>query len=175
MAGICIACFDLWALYSDYSMVCFFRKAFLKSDTVVALRRRISLIPFITVVFSSTFMMSISVNWCSSLHFHRMFWRQNITTCQCKQRFLDINMNCIEQKIHVLCNMKSYECHLMKIIKGLWLIFISISAFCDSSLWLEKWLCFSVTRCRSNIIVWCAFVVKPFWNRTPWWDSQVDL
>ena len=29
----------LWALYSDYSMVCFFCKVFLKSDTAVALRR----------------------------------------------------------------------------------------------------------------------------------------
>ena len=37
---------------------------------------------------------------------------------QCKIRFLDINMHFIEQNIHVLCNMKSYECHLMKIIKG---------------------------------------------------------
>jgi hypothetical protein len=40
----------------------------------------------------------------------------NITR-QCKIRFLDINMHYIEQNIHVLCNMKSYECHLMK-IKG---------------------------------------------------------
>uniref|UniRef100_A0A8C7NYI3 NOVA alternative splicing regulator 1 n=1 Tax=Oncorhynchus mykiss TaxID=8022 RepID=A0A8C7NYI3_ONCMY len=32
--------------------------------------------------------------------------------------FLDINMHIIEQNIHVLCNMMSYECHLMKIIKG---------------------------------------------------------
>ena len=39
-------------------------------------------------------------------------------TRQCKLRFLDINMNFIEQNIHVLCNMKFYECHLMKIIKG---------------------------------------------------------
>ena len=39
-------------------------------------------------------------------------------TRQCKLRFYDINMNFIKQNIHVLCNMKSYECHLMKIIKG---------------------------------------------------------
>ena len=39
-------------------------------------------------------------------------------TRQCKMRFLDINMHFIEQNIHVLCNMKSYEGHLMKIIKG---------------------------------------------------------
>ena len=41
----------------------------------------------------------------------------NITR-QCKLRVLDINMNFIKQNINVLCNMKSYECHLMKIIKG---------------------------------------------------------
>jgi hypothetical protein len=39
-----------------------FRKVYLKSDTAVALRRSISLIPFITLVFPSTFMTSISVN-----------------------------------------------------------------------------------------------------------------
>ena len=39
-------------------------------------------------------------------------------TRQCKLRFLDINMHIIEQNIHILCNMMSYECHLMKIIKG---------------------------------------------------------
>jgi hypothetical protein len=39
-------------------------------------------------------------------------------THQCKLRFWGINMNFIEQNIHVLCNMESYECHLMKIIKG---------------------------------------------------------
>ena len=39
----------VWALYSDYSMVCFFLKAFLKSDTVVALKRSISLILWMTL------------------------------------------------------------------------------------------------------------------------------
>ena len=73
MAGICMACFCVWAPYSDYCMVCFFRKVILKSDTAVALRRSISLIPCIIVVFSSTFIMSISVNWRGSLHNHRMF------------------------------------------------------------------------------------------------------
>ena len=29
-----------------------------------------------------------------------------------------INMNFNEQNMHVLCNMKSFECHLMNIIKG---------------------------------------------------------
>ena len=62
-------------------------------------------------------------------------------TRQCKLRFFDINMHIIEQNIHVLCNMMSYECHLMKIIKGFVINFIYISAFCDSSL-AGKWLCF---------------------------------
>ena len=31
---------------------------------------------------------------------------------------------------------------------------------------------FSVTRCWLNIIVWCAFAVKPIWNRTLWLDLQ---
>ena len=75
MADICSGCFGLWALYSDYCMVCFFGKVFLKSDTAVALRRSVSIIPCITLVLSSTFMLSISVNWRGSLHFHRMFWR----------------------------------------------------------------------------------------------------
>jgi hypothetical protein len=35
--------------------------AFLKTDTAVALRRSLSKVPCITLVFSSTFMMSISV------------------------------------------------------------------------------------------------------------------
>ena len=39
-------------------------------------------------------------------------------TGQCKMRVLDINMHFINRNIHVLCNMKSYERHLMKIIKG---------------------------------------------------------
>ena len=37
MAGICMACLGAWALYLDYCMVCFFRKAVLKSDIAVAL------------------------------------------------------------------------------------------------------------------------------------------
>ena len=39
--------------------------------------------------------------------------------------------------------------------------FISICAFCDSSLWLEKWLGFSVSWWSPNIIVCGAFAVKP--------------
>ena len=35
-----------------------------------------------------------------------------------KLRIFYINMNFIEQNIHILCNTKSYECHLMKNIKG---------------------------------------------------------
>jgi hypothetical protein len=39
-------------------------------------------------------------------------------TRQCKLGFFYINMHIIKQNIHVLCNMMSYEYHLMKIIKG---------------------------------------------------------
>ena len=79
MADICMACFVVWALYSDYCMVCFFGKTFFKSDTTLSLRRSLSKVPCITLVFSSTFMMSISVNWCGALQNHWMFWKQNIT------------------------------------------------------------------------------------------------
>ena len=113
MADISLACLSL---YSDYCMVCFFGKAFLKSDTAVALRRTLSKVPSITLVFSSTFIMSISVNWCGSAKSPHVLELLNITR-QCKIRFLDINMHFIEQNIHVLYSMKFYECHL-KIIKG---------------------------------------------------------
>ena len=134
MADICMARFVVWALSSDYCMVCFFGKAFLKSDTAVALRRSVSIIPCIIVVYF------INVYY---EYFRKLMWLsakspdvlelQNITrqcklrffvlelqniTRQCKLRCLYINMNFIKQNIHVLCNMKSYECHLMKIIKG---------------------------------------------------------
>ena len=76
------------------------------------------LILCIKMLFSSTFIMSISVNWCGSLQNHRMFLELLNITRQCILRFYYININFIEHNIHVLCNMKSYECHLMKIIKG---------------------------------------------------------
>ena len=88
-----------------------FYKAFLKSDTAVALRRSLSKVPCITVVsFINVYHDLLS------LQNPRMFWKQNIT--ERKLRFMDINMNFIDQNIYVLCNIKSYECHLMKIIKG---------------------------------------------------------
>ena len=77
--------------------------------------------------------MSISVKLCDSLQYHQMFLE-----------LVNVNMHFIEQNIYVLCNMKSYECHLMKIIKRLVIHFISICEFCDSSLWLENMLNFSV-------------------------------
>ena len=96
-------------------MVCFFSKAFLKSDTAVALRRSGSKIPCITVVsFKNVYYE----------YFCKLMWLSAKSTDvlellnimrQCKLRLLDINMNFTEQNIHVLCNMKSYECHLMKI------------------------------------------------------------
>ena len=108
MADICLGCFGLRALYSDYSMMCFFRKAFLKSDTAVALRRILSKVPCITLVsFSNVYYE----------YFCKLMWLSakspdvlellNVMR-QCKLRFFNISMNSIEQNIHVLCNMKSY-------------------------------------------------------------------
>ena len=74
-------------------------KAFLKSDTAVALRRSVSIIPCIIVVSF------INVYY---EYFCKLMWLSakspdvlellNIM-CQCKLRFLDINMNFIEQNI----------------------------------------------------------------------------
>ena len=64
------------------------------------LRRSGSKIPCITVAsFSNVYYE----------YFCKLMWLSAI--------YMYINMNFIEQNIHVLCNMKSYECHLMK-IKG---------------------------------------------------------
>ena len=54
--------------------LCFFRQVFFNSDTAVGLRGRVSKVPCITLAFSSTFIMSISVNSCGSLQYHCMFW-----------------------------------------------------------------------------------------------------
>ena len=92
MTDIFLGCVGLWAPYSDYCMVCFFCKVFKRSGTAVALRRSVSKVPCITLVFSSTFIMSISVIWCGSLHFHQMFvWDDAflIITHQFQMRFLD--------------------------------------------------------------------------------------
>ena len=105
----------IWAL-SAVLRLCFFRKVFLKSDTAVALRRSVSKVSCIIVVFSSTFIMSISMNSCGSAKSLHVLELLNVTR-QCKIRFLDINMNFTKLNIHVLCNMKSFERHLMK-IKG---------------------------------------------------------
>jgi hypothetical protein len=102
-----------WVL-SAVLRLCFFRKVFLKSDTAVALRRSLSLILWITLAsfINVYYEYFCKITGCfgikTLLHLRR----------QCKQRFWDINMHIIEQNIHVLCNMMSYECHLMKIIKG---------------------------------------------------------
>ena len=118
MADICKACFGVLALYSDYCFVCFFGKAFFKSVTAMALRRSVSIISCIIVVSF------INVYY---EYFCELMWLSekspdvlellNVTR-QCKLRFLDININFIEENVHVLCNMKSYVCHRMKIIKG---------------------------------------------------------
>ena len=82
MADIFLAVFVVWKLYSDYCMFCF-----LKSDTAVALRRSVSIFPCLTIVFSSTFIISISVKWCGSLQYHRMFLELLNITRHCKLRF----------------------------------------------------------------------------------------
>ena len=111
IVDICLA----WAPYSDYA---FSVKVFFKSDTAVALRRSVSKVPYIIVVsiINGYYAYFCELMWLSAKSLH-VLELLNITR-QCKMRFLDININFIEQNIHVLCNMKSYECHLMKIIKG---------------------------------------------------------
>ena len=63
--GYIFGWFGRWAPYSD-CMVCFFRKASLKSDTAVALRRSVSKVPCKTLVFSSTFMYFCKLMWLSA-------------------------------------------------------------------------------------------------------------
>ena len=168
MADICLGCFGLRALYSDYCMVCFFGKAILKSDTVVALRRSGSKMPHITLVsFSNVYYE----------YFCKLMWLSakspdvlellNVMR-QCKLRFFYINMNFIEQNIHVLCNMKSYECHLMKIIKGKWIFIMLFLTSVDYTTWrISVWVVL-VSERRTQIIAWCPFSVKFFWNLTQW-------
>ena len=104
----------LFCVLSTVLRLCFFRKVFLKSNIAVALRRSLSNVPCIFINIYNEYFCKLM--WLSekSLHVLELL---NIKH-QCKMRFLDINMQFIEQNIHVLCNMKSYECHLMKIIKG---------------------------------------------------------
>ena len=99
-----------WGLSADLRLW-FFRNLKKKYDTAVALRRSVSLILWITLVYLSMFEYFCKITGCfgikTLLHVRR----------QCKLRFLEINMHIIEQNIHVLYNMMSYECHLKK-IKG---------------------------------------------------------
>jgi hypothetical protein len=53
--------------------VCFRHKAFLKSDSAVALRRNLSIIPCLTLVSFINVYDEYFCYWCGSLHFHRMF------------------------------------------------------------------------------------------------------
>ena len=94
----------VWALGAVLSFLKIWHSGCLKEKCIIA-------------VFSSTFIMSIYVNSCGSAISLHVLDLLNLTR-QCKIRFLDINMNFTEQNIHVLCNTKSYECHLIKIIKG---------------------------------------------------------
>ena len=149
-------------------MVCFFRKVVLKSDTAVALRRSLSLILWITLVsfINVYYEYFCKITGCfgiKTLLHVTCQWKTNE-----KQRFLDINMHIIEQNIRVLCNMMSYECHLMK-IKGLWLI-LSIFLLFVTPIFGWKNGCVFSTWLWSNIIICCALAVKHFWNRTRWVD-----
>ena len=165
MADIYFSWFGLWAPYSDYCMVCFFRKVFLKSDTAVALRKSLSK--------SSMHNTWIFINIYNE-HFSKLMWLSaksqhvlevlNITR-QCKFRFLDINMHFIEQNIHEVLWVSSNEDHQRLVINC-----ISICGFCDSSLWLENRCMLSVTSCWPNIMICSAFAEKLFWNQTLWLD-----
>jgi hypothetical protein len=126
MADICMACFVVWTLYSDLCMVCFFHNVFLISDTAVALRRSICLILCITLVayikvYDDYF---CKLMWLSA-NSPDVFEAQHYWTVkrQCKLRFLDININFIEQNIHVLGNMKSCDEDHQKVSESFYLFF----------------------------------------------------
>ena len=139
-------CIYFLSAVSDYCMVCFFRQVKKKSDISCIKERYIYTSLCITCI-------SVELMWLCKIMFSGTSERMR----QCKLRFFYINMNFIKQNIHILCNMKSYECHLMKIIKKLVINLISTCDFCDSSLWLEKWLGFSVSwwspsfRCKAYL------------------------
>ena len=88
-----------------------FRKAFLKSDTAVTLRGRVSKVLCITLVFKSIFMMNISAYSCGTLQNHRMFLELLNITRQCLLRFFYINMHFIEHTCMDMCQIskKLYE------------------------------------------------------------------
>ena len=93
---------------------------------------------------------------------------------QTKLRYLDINMDFIEQNKHLLWNLDSWECIPVK-IKGNWIFITIFLTFVDSTTWqVSIWLVLVAERC-TQIIAWCAFAVKLFWNLTqglhePFWD-----
>ena len=81
-----------------------------------------------------------------------------------KLSFLDTKKDIIEQKAHLWCIWDLLECQQKKIIKGKAFI---ISLFLTFVVHLPGWNMFFmvlyVWHCP-QIIAWCAFAVKPFWN-----------
>jgi hypothetical protein len=61
---------------------------------------------------------------------------------------------------------ETWECHQMKIIKGKWLMLMLFLTFVTPLLGWKMAVWFSVARRWPNIIAWCAFSVKLFWNQT---------
>jgi hypothetical protein len=101
---------------SGYCMCCFSRKRKKKSDTAFAFRSgyiynsmRITCI--IIYIYDEYFGLNNV-----AMQNHWMFLKLVNLNSMCKLQFFYINMNFIKQNMHILCNMMSYECHLMKII-----------------------------------------------------------
>ena len=69
-------------------------------------------------------------------------------------------MNFIKQNMHVLCNMKSYECHLMK-IKLITNLELSLFLLFVNAIFRWKMGVLIVCWWRPNIIVCSAFAEKP--------------
>jgi hypothetical protein len=98
--------------------MCFLRKVILKSDKAVASRSSLFIILSITVV---NFINIYDEYFCKLMcTFIRSFGGNTFSEHHAPMynSVFGYNMNFIEQNIHVLYNIKSYECHLMKIIKG---------------------------------------------------------
>ena len=103
---------------SDYCMVCFFLKVKKKIWHSSCINERYiynsMCITCIIIYIYDEYFCWFDV----AMQNHWMFLDLVNVTRQCKLSFFYIHFNFIKQNIPVLGNLKSYECHLMKIIKG---------------------------------------------------------
>ena len=109
---------SLLSSISDYCMHCFFCKLFVEIWHSGFIKERYiynsMCINCIIIYISDEYFCWNDV----AMQNHLMFLELVNLISQCKLRLFYINMNFIKQNMHVLCNMKSYECHLMKINQG---------------------------------------------------------